>query len=684
MERIEIENKHILTRQELHDLMISYNSKNKLNEEKLSKAIYELIDGTYSYNVENIEITMYFREHKLLLFELSNGNYIYWIEDNSKSEEDNYTNKVEFLECLLSNYKDDLSGYDLNRLLNQAKSDLKFVRKNSEIAEEISKDPIVRLKQSFKSYDYVKILKNYRSIGYYDVITCKEYFEKSEDNQNDFNLTVDEKVCLCFIILYGLKNIYFYSSKLYKYSLVEYDDCIKNINVYLDFIEKNKDNVSNKEIHDKENDYYTYIILKNVINQFYLKQDEEIYIIREYIKGQFLREPIQLIYFEYLINNKKYEEARKYITESPIYLYSYFDNYLNIIDKYKESDKEISVDEIVSEVSESFIKDVVEDYKMNKYDTTFCEATINDILSDNDYKNYFVIPVLPFIINYIYLLKAENREEQVNCLYSFLKIFEKGFGIENFFMKFEYELLVSKLTKLKNEKFLNRDDDNVDVDNIIEEIAKNIDKANLVDKHDIDKVETMYPYINFKNLNYKVKEYIATGDTIMLIFDDKNNIDFDYSSAVIEWCKAVELEAWEKLTNILQKIDKNYRENICNQINPYKYIKRQGKKNLAPNEVVNFKFGTNIGTFDAIDIRFMNDGRTMRQFLFDEYYSKFYEWNLEKYNDLIDNILKIYGTRNNSAHKDNSINFKDAKNCQSIILSAKKILEILSKLEKKK
>ncbi len=34
----------------------------------------------------------------------------------------------------------------------------------------------------------------------------------------------------------------------------------------------------------------------------------------------------------------------------------------------------------------------------------------------------------------------------------------------------------------------------------------------------------------------------------MLVFNDSNNIDFDYSSAVIEWSKAVELEAWEKLT----------------------------------------------------------------------------------------------------------------------------------------
>ena len=663
MERIEIENKHILTRQELHDLMISYNSKNKLNEEKLSKAIYELIDGTYSYNVENIEITMYFREHKLLLFELSNGNYIYWIEDSNKSEEDNYINKVEFLECLLSNYKDDLNGYDLNRLLNKAKSDLKYVKKSNEVAEEISKDPILRSKESFENYDYVKILKNYRSIGYYDVITCKEYFENSEDNQNDFNLTIDEKVCLCLIILYGIKNIYFYSSKLYKYSLKEYYDCIKNINVYLDFIEKNKDNVSNKEIHDKENDYYTYIILQNEIKSFYLKQDEGIYIIREYSKGQFLREPIQLIYFEYLIDNKKYEEARKYINENQIYLYSYFDNYLNIIDKCKESDKEISVDKMISKISENFIEDVVGDYKMSKYDTTFCEATINDILSDNDYKNYFVTPVLPFIINYLYLLKAENKEEQVNCLYSFLKIFERGFGIENFFVKFEYELVVSKLTKLKNEKFLNIDnvDENTDMDNIIEELEKNTDKANLIEKHDIDKVKTMYPYINFKNLNDKVKEYIATGDTIMLIFDDKNNID--YSSAVIEWCKAVELETYYKLTSKI----KRYEDEINRELD--------GKT---------FEFRSTIGVFNTIEKIQMRDGRTMRQFLFDEYYSKIYEWNLEKYNDLIDNILKIYETRNNSAHKDISINFKDAKCCQSIILSAEKILEILSKLEKKK
>ena len=69
MERIEIENEHILTRQELHDLMLSYNSKNenKLNEEKLSKAIYELIDDTYSNSGENLELEIVKKAKKIII-----------------------------------------------------------------------------------------------------------------------------------------------------------------------------------------------------------------------------------------------------------------------------------------------------------------------------------------------------------------------------------------------------------------------------------------------------------------------------------------------------------------------------------------------------------------------------------------------------------------------------------------
>ena len=107
----------------------------------------------------------------------------------------------------------------------------------------------------------------------------------------------------------------------------------------------------------------------------------------------------------------------------------------------------------------------------------------------------------------------------------------------------------------------------------------------------------------------------------MLVFNDSNNIDFDYSSAVIEWSKAVELEAWEKLTMIV----KRYNEQICKQIDPIKYIKRADKRELSPKEVLDFKFKPTIGTFDAIDIRFMKDGRSMRKYLYDDYFCKYYD-----------------------------------------------------------
>ena len=64
MKKSDIEKEHILTRQELHNLMISYNytRKNKIDEIKLSKAIYKLIDNNqnyiaiYEYNIMDYKI----------------------------------------------------------------------------------------------------------------------------------------------------------------------------------------------------------------------------------------------------------------------------------------------------------------------------------------------------------------------------------------------------------------------------------------------------------------------------------------------------------------------------------------------------------------------------------------------------------------------------------------------------
>ena len=665
MKKIDIEKNHIVTREELHDLMMSYNfnEEEKIDEEKLSKAIYELIDDTYNANsTENefdldIKINMYFQDYfrNMLLLTYKENSYIYWIEDKSKSDEVNYANKKEFIECLLDNDYN-LDTNHLLELLAQTKEDLNYIRKSESLA-------LTSIKELYENYDYVKMIKDkYNNINYFDVISCKQYLELSNDNKSNFSLTIDEKICLCLIILYGLKNTYFYSSELSKISIPEYYTDINNINVWINFIEDNKDNISKEKIWSKE--YECHINLKDRIRQFSMVQEKDsCHIIRRYLRQNYLKETLQLIYFEYLINNKRFKEARKYLGDKPIYLYSYLDKTLI---------PEVDDDEIIEEL----IYEIVTDYKIDKYDTFACEASLNDLLSDNTYKNKYVVPVLRFIINYLYLLKVEGKEKQVQCLYSFLKIFEKGFGKEEFFIKFDYELMLSKLTQLKIDgKDLDTDD--IDIDKIINNIAEQIDESKLVDKYDIERVSKMYPYIHFENLDDRVKKYIATGDTIMMVFDDSNNIGFDYSSAVIEWCKAVELETWEKLT---KKIKNNNRQ-ICNEIDPFKYKKREDYRELTPKEVSDLRLKSTIGTFDAIDIRFVKDGRTLSKYLYDEYYSKIYNFSFNQYDELIKNILKIYVPRNNSAHKNKTINLKDAQECQSVILSAKKILEVLSTLK---
>lgn len=657
----------MLTRDGLHDLMISYNSmkEKQIDEAKLSKSIYEFIDDITNDNIKilenknDLETEIYFQSHfrNMLIFRYTNDNYIFWIEDKSKSAEFNYSNKKEFLECLLNNYNNLDSNY-LTDLLNRTKFDLNFIKK-------AEKDPLLVLKESYNNYDYVKILKyNHRKISSDDVTLCIKFLDASNNSQNGFDLTIDEKICLYLIIFYGLKNMYFYSSKLYKYYNEKlYYNCIQSLqdlNHWLNFFKENIDNVSNKTIYSKE--YECSINLKNEIRQFFNIQDPDFYIIRKYIHSNYLVEPLQLIYFDYLINNRRFEEARKYLDNNPIYLYSNIDKII-----FLEIDKEEIVEELINEV--------VTDYNLKVNDVYAHINNINDLLSNSEYKNLYVIPVLYFIINYLYLLKSENKEKQVECLYSFLKIFEKGFGIDDFIVKFNYELLLSELKKINK---VDKDANMEDIDNVINEISNSIEKANLVDIYDIEKIEKMYPHINFNNLNSKVKSYIATGNTIMLMFNDPNNIGFDYSSAVIEWCKAVELETYEKLTSIVEKSE----DEINGRIDASKRRDPNTKqiKTIIPKNEYFIKFATTLGTFDAISRRVMKNGKTMVQYLYDNYFSKKYDLDNNTYNNLIDNILLVYDPRNKSAHKDTSIELDVAQKCQTVILSAKKILEVLSNL----
>ena len=185
MEKKVIEKEHITTREGLHNLMMSYNlnEEEKIDKMKLSKAIYELIDDTYNANStendfeSNIKINMYFQHYfrNMLFFKYNEDNYIYWIEDKNKSDEFNYKNKKEFIECLLDNYYD-LDSEHLMELLAQTKEDLNYIIKSEQFAKST-------LEESYNNYDYIKVLKNNHNISIYDISCCKQYLELSDNDK---------------------------------------------------------------------------------------------------------------------------------------------------------------------------------------------------------------------------------------------------------------------------------------------------------------------------------------------------------------------------------------------------------------------------------------------------------------------------------------------------------------------
>ena len=657
----EIEENHIATKEELHNNMlelglIEYQRcklcgiEKQIDEDKLSDFLYQYIDYVNEENKkEKIIITFnYVFNHKVFpselndnvyqasvktinFFEYQDNQYFYWNSELKKSNEDNYLYFIDFLTSLLEHYQD----------LGDYQDYLKFLLKNYERELKITRSAVNQyqaLKDRFQDYDYVKVLHQSDKIGYDDVFWCTQFIGCSE-HPNDFSITLEEKMCLLLIIFHGIKNIYFNYSSLYQFEKSE--QCfgwIDGLGTWLDFFKNHKDEISHERIYSKEYEYY--ISLENEINYFYRLKEQETYFFRRYISDYYLLEPLQLIYFEYLIKKDRYEDARNYLEYNPIFLYS------NVIDNLKR-DSNRFVD--------SMVDSILTDYSLAKKDLYTYYTDLDELFHDANYKKLYVTPMLHFLIDYYYLLKYEKKEKEMELLYSFLSIFDKGFDLEDFFTQCKYERLLLKLT---NDKVEDMDQ----IDEAVNNISNKIDKFHLVDDFDQEKVRKRYPRINFDNLGSQVQRYIATGDTILMVFDDSNHIDFDYSSAVIEWSKAVELETYNKLTKQIL----NHEDEIKRQISDDK-----------------FKLGDTIGVFDAIHKRKVKDGRNLSQFLFDEYYSEMYSVTNEQYNDLMTNILKIYGTRNDSAHKYKSISFDRAKECHDIILSAKMILEMLSKLEKK-
>ena len=70
-------------------------------------------------------------------------------------------------------------------------------------------------------------------------------------------------------------------------------------------------------------------------------------------------------------------------------------------------------------------------------------------------------------------------------------------------------------------------------------------------------------------------------------------------------------------------------------------------------------------------------------YLYEKHFSKYYKLDEETYKKLCQYLKTISKPRNDSAHKGKTINKDTAMECKEKILASEKILEILSKLEKR-
>jgi hypothetical protein len=266
--------------------------------------------------------------------------------------------------------------------------------------------------------------------------------------------------------------------------------------------------------------------------------------------------------------------------------------------------------------------------------------------------------ILKFYICVYYYYKHFNDDENAKIISNFLMYFRNGFEIEDFIIKLKFYKLADEVLKIKT--------DNIDdIDKTIEEINERIKELIKVDQFDVENVPLDYTNINFDNLDNRVKTYIATGDKIVQTFDNQND-DFDYSCAVIEWSKAVELELNNKFISKL-----TYEEKCTIE----KYSKERN-----PNQKKDFKLdlkNATIGFYKAIK------DYNLQDYLYDNYFSNIYTFDKKTYNDLCQYMRDIHDTRNNSAHKEKSIEYKKAEECKEKILKSNMILEILSKLEEK-
>lgn len=505
-------------------------------------------------------------------------------------------------------------------------------------------------KYSFNNEYRINILQKFLPI----FLPNKEWWEIP-----DYEHT-DKKGNIPFIFLLRYINFDYYVSNM------ELED-----KKFEESIKKFENAIKVKKMEEKKEIFKTYefeaaikqfkeeiIIFENAIED---KKFEEIKNIFEKAKKAFEAKEFEeslkqfkeaIIIFENAIEVKQFEEAKK-IYEMNLPLFSFFKE-----ESENSKEKWFMIAKLLFDININPLLLLGSDNSFSySYDV------IDKIYIDPQIKRNIKV-MLKFYMSCYYYFKHFKDIENANKVYEFLLYFRRGYDIDDFIIKCKYIKMAEDICNLKidNDK---KNDNDKKIDEAVEFINNKITEMNIINKFDIDDVKELYPHIKFDNLDQRVKTYIATGDKIINTFDNDKSTKFDYSSAVIEWSKAVELEINNK---------------FISKISKYKYDIEKYSRQINPNKDGNFVLDTKnatIGLFYAIKKYKLQDH------LYDEYFKKLYTFDKETYNELCQYIRDICETRNDSAHKEKPINVVTATECKDKILKVNKILEILSELEKR-
>lgn len=596
---------------------------------KKQKVIYSFIDAFYTNFPISVDSCMDYQILKSIqFFKYDEDQYILWYY-TLENEDIHNSHNIKLLNYILKKFPN----------LEIFRDDIKFkiadIRKIQSLEKTAKKNQSITLKErikKFEEYDIISKISYSYNLDYDDFNNKLLYF------LNLPNLTLEEECIIRYLMLVVVKNVYF-SRKLYAEKRERYNnEFIKDIPIFLDFLDSNRDKVTKEFVYNKSydarvllwallhNDYdYNYIYLRD----FYYPD----------LNYETLKEIVGRIYFSRCIEEKEYSKAEKFIKKHPVHL----------IDELKTLSK-ISYghqNSIVNRLKFS----INDEYNLIKNDV---HQEIYDFLNTEDSAiiDLRIKPMLNFLISYYYYLEYKNDNYTKDALFNFLNLFKTKYEIDNFLQACKYENLTQKIIDLK----ISKPDEDVEkaIDNIHNLISNDIK----VDSYDLNNIATLYPYIDFNNLNPKTKEFVATGEYIIANFNS-NSKNLDYSAAVIEWSKAVELEMSEKLIKKLTKEEQKEINNYAKGIDSTLEIK------FIP---------TTLGLFNKLEKSHLED------YLYKNYYSKIYTFQEEEYKNLCTYVRELTKPRNDAAHKDHTIDIVTAKECQDRILAANKILAILSKL----